>query len=157
MVLIRQFLIIFTIVLFSLFLFTKDIKTVSATYDEDFSYVRNSVYLVKNFRWDQPYITLHPPLMFYLHGWPFLFLAPSKSTDILFISRLAILPVFIGFGILIFLIVKKNVSELAAYFTSALYFFNVEILAHARLVTADFTQAVTIFTSVISFYYFLKL
>lgn len=157
MVLIRQFLIIFAIVLFSLFLFTKDIKTVSATYDEDFSYVRNSVYLVKNFRWDQPYITLHPPLMYYLHGWPFLFLTPSTSTDILFISRLAILPVFIGFGILIFLIVKKNVSELAAYFTSALYFFNIEILAHARLVTADFTQAVTIFISVISFYYFLKL
>lgn len=153
---VRQILIVFFIIISSVVLFLKDLKLVSATYDEDFSYVRNSVYLIRNFKWDQEYITLHPPLMYYLHGWPLLFLKNLDYHDTLFLSRLGVLPIFITFIIFLFFLTKKLYGELAAYFAVLFYSFSTEILAHARLVTADYTQATFIFIALATFYYFLK-
>ena len=67
-----QLVIVVLIISLSVALFLKDLKLVSATYDENFSYVRNSIYLVNNLKWDQEYINLHPPLLYYAHGWPFI-------------------------------------------------------------------------------------
>lgn len=154
--LVRQVIIISLILSASTFLFLKDLKLVSATYDEDFSYVRNSIYLVRYLKWDQEYINLHPPLMYYLHGWPFLFLQPVDFQDTLYMSRTAILPIFIGFAIFLFIIAKKFYGEIAAYFTLVLYSFNPEILAHSRFVTADYIHALTAFIAILSFYNLLK-
>lgn len=153
----RQIFMVFLIIAASVLLFLRDLRLVSATYDEDFSYVRNSIYLVKNFRWDQEYITLHPPLMYYLHGWPFLFLKPLDSQKTLYISRLAILPIFILFALFLYFLIKRLYGEISGYLGLILYAFNPEILAHARLVTADYLQAITIFIALISFFFFLKL
>lgn len=136
----------------ALYLFTYQLRMVSATYDEAFSYVANGEYVIKHLRWDRPYTTLHPPLFYYLHGWSALTFPTQDPGERLLIARLSLLPIYIVFGLLIFALLRAWYGRLAGFSGLVLYLFNPEILAHARLVTPDHPLALAIFLALITLY-----
>ncbi len=137
-------------------LYTYKLTSVSVTYDEGFSYLGNGEYLVKNFRWDRPYILLHPPLSYYLHGWSSLVFPVTNMEQRLYIARLSMLPIYILFAAAIYLVIRRFFGRYAGFAGLVLYLFNPEILSHSRLITPDHLLAFFIFTTFFSFIAYLR-
>ncbi len=137
---------------------TYQLPLVSATYDEDYSYLGDGEYLVRYFKWDKqerPYILLHPPLFYYLHGWSSLVFEAKNVDERLYIARLSMIPLYPFFAILLYLVSRKWYGRIAALGTLVLYLFNPEILAHARFITPDHMLAFMIFAILLGYYAFL--
>lgn len=142
----------------------------SATWDET-TYVGAAQYLIKNHRWNVDGLRFHPPLLYYIHAIPLLFLnIPEQIWHIpdmtergqkllslypndlvLNLVRLPILLIGVLLGIYLFIWARKLYGLNAGLFILLLYAFSPNLLAYAGLITFDFVPSFFIF---IAFYYF---
>ncbi len=162
------------LILFCLLLLTQTLLSIrekSATFDETVHLPAG--YLDLKFG-DYGFNPAHPPLVKMLAALPLLFVAvkmPSQDgpfTDyrsgirflyeendadrLLFLGRMAVLPLALLLGWAIFLWTKHLFGRAAAIFALCLYSLEPNILAHAPLVNTDFGAAAFIFLAIYSFY-----
>jgi hypothetical protein len=150
------------LLLFSLFCITSLFQK-SASYDES-HYLGVGRYLLTHQRNDIALAHLHPPLSSLLHGIPLLWtdipeniwLEPSgdirgqriinlRDDDWLLNGpRLAMLPIAIALGWVIFTWSRRAYGNTGGLFSLALYCLSPNFIAHARLITPDLT--LTLFT-----------
>lgn len=139
----------------SLSLAILSLKTTDFTIDET-NYLGNSYNLVRKTVWDTSLIRNHPPLIFYLHGLPSLFINSTNPWQQLFYARLSNLLLFVLLGLAIFFITQKTYGFKAGLLALVLLCFNPEIIAHGRLMTFDLALALFILLYLFYFILFLE-
>lgn len=145
---------IFLPIVISTLLCLKSLSKTDFTIDE-YNYLQNSYDLVRQLKWDTQLIRNHPPLMFYLHGIPSLFIHSNNPWVMLNYARLTNILILVILAIVVYLITNKYYGFKAGIFSLILLCFNPEILAHARLITFDLALAFFIFIYIVFFSTFL--
>jgi 4-amino-4-deoxy-L-arabinose transferase-like glycosyltransferase len=176
-VMLASLLLVFTLRAYS------SLRQESSTWDETV-YFGLGKYLLQTQRWDVPGAILHPPLSYYLHSLPLLFVetdsepwkyAPDSPdpkyrsvTDtergqalfaspanagnrLLTMSRLMMVATAVLLGVFVYIWSRSLYGPVGALFAAALFTFDPNILAHARLITPDI--AVTTFTFIATYYF----
>lgn len=156
----------------------------SSTWDETV-YFGLGKYLLQTQRWDVPGAILHPPLSYYVHSLPLLFVdtdpAPWKFapdspdpnyrsvTDtergqalfsspanagnrLLTMSRMMMVATAVLLGVFVYIWSRALYGSASALFAAALFTFDPNILAHARLITPDITVTTFTFIAVYGFW-----
>jgi hypothetical protein len=133
--------------------------TKSATWDES-HYLGVGRYLISHKSRDIPQATYHPPLSSLVHGIPLLWVdipeeiwrdrnADRRGQRIIALrsddwllngSRLAMLPVALALGALVFRWSQRLYGDWGGFLSLAVFAFSPNLIAHARLITPDMTM-----------------
>ncbi len=89
-------------------------------------------------------------------GWNFLYHIGNDAQAVLFWSRLPILLLTIGFGIVLYLFVLRRWGRAAALLTLLFYTFSPNIIAHGHYVTTDLGASVFMFLALVTFVRFIE-
>ena len=89
-------------------------------------------------------------------GWNFIYHIGNNAQDILFWSRLPILLVGIGFGVVLYLFVMRRWGKAVALLTLFFYTLSPNILAHSHYVTTDLGASVFMFLALIAYVKFIE-
>lgn len=147
----------------------------SATWDET-TYVGAAQYVIKNHRWNVDGLRFHPPLTYYIHSIPLLFLKipediwhiPSMIERgqrlfslypddlVLNLCRIPILLIAVLLGIYVFKWGRELYGLKAGIFALFLYVFSPNILAYSRLITFDIVPSFFMFIAIYYFWKFLQ-
>jgi len=140
---------IIAVIITALYLMISSLNYTGFTVDE-YNYYQNGKDLVTNFRWDTQLIRNHPPLTFYVHGLvSYLNLSKGSLATELNYERIGMMIFFVALAISMYFLSKKYFGWLAAVLALILCCFNIEILAHSRLITPDSAITLFIFLTVI--------